>query len=85
MLHHLSVRSMSTIPQHLVAISHFHAKSYVSLPSTSLSFTRALEGAKRFFGKPSFQRKIISPDMLRSFSNLITPSVYQILWVVTIY
>ena len=40
-----------------------------------LSITRALEGAKRFFGKQSFQRKIISPDMLRSFSNLITPKI----------
>ena len=75
MLHHLSVRSMSTIPQHLASISHFHAKSYISSPSTSLSVTRALEGAKRFFGKPSFQQKIISPDMLRSFADLITMKI----------
>ena len=75
MMHHLSVRSMSTIPQFLASISHFHAKSYMTTPSTSLSVTRALEGAKRFFGKPSFQRKIISPEMLRSFSDLISSKI----------
>ena len=69
MLHHLSVRSMSTIPQHLAAISHFHAKSYIPSPSTSLSVTRALEGAKRFFGKPTFQRKVSFPQLTATESE----------------
>ena len=75
---------MCTIPKFLAAISHFHTKSYISSPSTSLSVTRALEGAIRFFGKSSFQRKIISPDMLRSFSDLISPKIsfpcLRIIW-----
>ena len=61
---------MSTIPQFLAAILHFHAKSYFTSPSTSLSVTRALEGAKRCFGRPSIQRKIISPEMLHSLADL---------------
>ena len=76
MMHHLSFKSMFTIPQFLAAISHFHAKSYLPSPFTSLSVTRALEGAKRSFGRPSIQRKIISPEMLRSLANLITPKFH---------
>ena len=66
---------MSTIPQFLPVISHFHAKSYLPSPSTSLSVTRALEGAKRSFGRPSIQRKIISPEMLRSLADLISTKI----------
>ena len=74
-MHHLSVRSVTTIPQFLASISHFHAKAYFPSPLISLSVTRALEGAKRSFGRPSIQRKIITPDMLRSFSELVSPKI----------
>ena len=60
---------MATLPQVLSAISHFHAKSYLISPTLTRSVSRALEGAKRGFGKPSISRKIISTSYLRSFGE----------------
>ena len=40
-----------------------------------MSVTRALEGAKRCFGRSSIQRKIISPEMLHSLADLISPKI----------
>ena len=60
---------MSTLPQFLLAISHFHAKAHLPSPTLSIAVTRALEGAKRSFGRPSVSRKIITLQHLRVFGN----------------
>ena len=70
MLYHVHFRAFSTLPPILSSISHFHCRSYLSSPTTSLSVTRALEGAKRIFGSPSVSRKIITKDILKSLFSL---------------
>ena len=69
MFFHVHTKAMSTLPQFLSAISHFHAKNHLPSPTLSLAVSRALEGAKRSFGKPSVSRKIISLDHLRVFGS----------------
>ena len=69
MFFHVHTRAMSTLPQFLSAISHFHAKAHLPLPTLSCAVSRALEGAKRSFGKPSDSRKIISLQHLRTFGT----------------
>ena len=67
MFFHVHTKAMSTLPQFLSAISHFHAKAHLPSPTLSCAVSRALEGAKRSFGKPSVSRKIISLHHLRLF------------------
>ena len=69
MFFHVHTRAMSTLPQFLSAISHFHAKAHLPSPTLSSAVTRALEGAKRSFGKPSVSRKVITLQHLRIFGN----------------
>ena len=69
MFFHVHTKAMSTLPQFLSAISHFHAKAHLPSPTLSCAVSRALEGAKRSFGKPSVSRKIISLHHLRLFGT----------------
>ena len=68
--HTIQSRAMSTLPSILAAILHFHSKYHFQSPTTSCSVTRALEGAKRSFGKPSVSAKIFTTDHLTSLSTL---------------
>ena len=70
MMHHVSTRTMSTLPIALSAISHFHSKFHFPSPTVSREFTRALEGAKRSFGKPSVSGKVFSTDHLLSLASV---------------
>ena len=67
---HVNNRAMSTLPQVLSANSHFHSKFNYDSPNISKSISRAYEGAKRSFGKPSKSVNIITPDHLRALSDL---------------
>ena len=69
MYYHVHTKAMSTLPQYLSAISHFHAKSHLPSPTLSCAVSRALEGAKGSFGKPSVPRKIITLHHLRIFGD----------------
>ena len=60
---------MSTLPQFLSAISHFHVKAHLPSPTLSCAVSRALEGAKHSFGKPSVPRRIITLEHLRIFGD----------------
>ena len=70
MMHHVEDRAMSTLPQILAAIAHFHSRAHLTSPTQSSSVQRALEGAKRGFGAPSKPRKIMTPEILRAVINL---------------
>ena len=70
MMYHIHFRAYSTLPPILSAISHFHSRYFLPTPTTSLSVTRSLEGAKRIFGSPSVSRKIITKSMLQSLISL---------------
>ena len=75
MSHHVSNRAMSTLPIVLAAISHYHSRCHFPTPTTSRSVTRALEGAKRTFGKPSVPAKIFTTSHLSSLSaKVYSPS-----------
>ena len=67
---HLENRAMSTLPQVLSAISHFHSKAHYPSPAASKAISRALEGAKRSFGKPSTSVNVITVDHLHALSAL---------------
>ena len=67
---HVENRAMSTLPQALSAISHYHSKAHYVSPTTSKSISRALEGAKRSFGKPSASVNVITIDHLHALSAL---------------
>ena len=69
MTHHVSTRAMSTLPIALSAISHFHYKFYFASPTISRSVSRALEGAKCSFGKPSVSAKVFTSDHLLSLAT----------------
>ena len=69
MFFHVHTKAMLTLPQFLSAISYFHAKAHLPSPTLSCAVSRALEGAKRSFGKPSVSRKIISLHHLRLFGT----------------
>ena len=45
MFYHVHTKAMSTLPQFLFAISHFHAKAHLPSPSLPCGVSRALEGA----------------------------------------
>ena len=80
MLYHVHVRSFSTLPSILSAISHFHYRHHFPSPATSNYVTRSLEGAKRLFGSPSTPRKIITKAILLSlFSLTLCPNASFIL------
>ena len=70
MIHHVNSRAMSTLLHALSAISHFQAKSHFESPTVSKSVTRAFEGAKRSFGRPSVSVNIFTHDHLSLLSNL---------------
>ena len=74
MLYHVHVRSYSTLPSILAAISHFHYRFHLPSPSTSSYVTRSLAGAKRLFGSPSVPRKIITKAILLSLFSLTLSS-----------
>ena len=65
---HVDSRAMSTLPTVLSAISHFHSKFHHPSPTTSRSITKALEGAKRSFGKPSVSAKVFTSEHLTILS-----------------
>ena len=85
MLHHVDYRAMSTLPQALSAISHFHFKNHFHSPTTSKSISRALEGAKRKFGKPSTSVNIITIDHLHALSELAFKSSCSLVVLRTIW
>ena len=70
MMHHVSSRATSTLSQALSAISHFHSKYHFISPTISKAVSRAFEGAKRSFGKPSIPAKIFTHDHLNILSKL---------------
>ena len=70
MARHVEDRAMSTLPQILAAISHFHSRAHLSSPTQSRSVQRALEGARCGFGAPSKPRKIMTPEILKAAINL---------------
>ena len=70
MIHHVNSRAMSTLSHVLSAISHFHAKNHFESPTVSKSVTRAFEGAKRTFGRPSVSVNIFTHDHLILLSKL---------------
>ena len=71
MSYHVSSRAMSTLPIVLAAISHYHSRCHYPTPTTSRSVTRALEGAKRTFGKPSVPAKIFTASHLTTLSSKV--------------
>ena len=70
MSYHVKTRAMSTLSHALSAISHFHSKFHFESPTITRSISRALEGAKRSFGKPSISVKIFTIDHLIQLSQL---------------
>ena len=70
MSHHVETRPMSTLSHALSAISHFHSKFHFETPTLTRSISRAMEGAKRSFGKPSVSVKVITLDHLNLLSRL---------------
>ena len=76
---------MSTLPSILAAILHFHSKYHFQSPTTSRSVTRALEGAKRSFGKPSVSAKIFTTDHLTSLSTLASKPSCSFVFLRTIW
>ena len=70
MIYHVNSRAMSTLSHALSSISHFHAKNHYESPTVTKSVTRAFEGAKRSFGRPSVSVNVFTLDHLVSFSRL---------------
>ena len=85
MLFHVNSRAMSTLSHVLSAISHFHYKSHYDSPTISRSVTRALEGAKRTFGRPSVSVNVFTTDHLFSLSKLAYSSSCSLVLLRTIW
>ena len=66
MLNHVSTKAVSTLPQILAAVSHFHARKYLPSPAQAPGVLRALEGAKREYGHPTVPRAVMTPEILHS-------------------
>ena len=85
MFHHVNCRAMSTLTHALSAISHFHAKHHHESPTLTRSVTCALEGSKRFFGKPSVSVNIFTIEHLFLLSNLAFSSSCSLVFLRTIW
>ena len=83
MLYHVDSRAVSTLLTILSAISHFHLKFHFPTPTTSRSVTRALEGAKHSFWKPSVSAKIFTPDHLLALSAVARKHSYSFVFLRT--
>ena len=85
MFHHVNTRAMSTLPLVLSAISHFHSKYHFQTPTSTRAVTRALEGAKRSFGKPSVSAKIFTKDHLSTLSTRVYNSNCSFVFLRTVW
>ena len=85
MFHHVNTRAMSTLPLVLSAISHFHSKHHFPTPTSTRLVTRALEGAKRSFGKPSVSVKIFTKDHLSALSSKVYNSDCSFVFLRTVW
>ena len=85
MNHHVETRAMSTLSSTLSAISHFHSKFHFTTPTNTRSVTRALEGAKRSFGRPSVSAKIFTTDHLQSLSHFARKSSCSFVFLRTVW
>ena len=70
MTFHVATRAMSTLSTLLSAISHFHSKFHFPSPTTYRAITRALQGAKCSYWRPSVSAKIFTPDNLSSLASI---------------
>ena len=66
MLNHVSTKAVSTLPQILAAVSHYHACMHLTSPAQTPGVLQALEGAKREYGHPTVPRAVITPEILQS-------------------
>ena len=85
MSHHVETRAMSTLSHVLSAISHFHSKFHFDTPTVTRSISKAMEGAKRSFGKPSVSVKVITVDHLLLLSQLAYSTSCSLVFLRTIW